>query len=551
VIPKGKPLVKEYVERLSTPQSDPDPKFLDFALRMVDKLFRPGWDRDYIRHSLTSSLPMSACAEVGKKGGGSRGWAAHEREERAEFCSYVMDSVAPRERGVSRVDAILTGGKWRIISIPPKVDNALRPLHKAIYSHLSRFDWLLRGDAKASAFKDFTLREGEVFVSGDYESATDNLNARLQEAILNRLLERASSIPLGIAQHAIATYRSVLVHDGIEYTQARGQLMGQLTSFPLLCLINYITFRYSVRRPGVPVRINGDDIVFRATPDEATRWERNVAKGGLTLSVGKTLKNRKFFTLNSTPFEARQKCAAAVGFIRASALFTEKKITDQVMSLNGRFYSACAGYGRVRKLHVREAFVDLNQRAIHASRRSVTRGLGLAVERSTLHAVGLWHRELFYLEQVEEKPVPMVARGELPSGFAQVSKSWIPKSDLRAIEDEWSWACTEHAWFSDFTASAFSDKSMIDLIREGCSPYGLGCLASARVRRMLKLSRSALWRWIYARSNESVFGRVRPQKAERVFVNVDRLSEYTPVIQFTRGCETEGGVSTPCESAQA
>jgi hypothetical protein len=177
-----------------------------------------------------------------------------------------------------------------------------------MYSHLSQFQWLLRGDAKSVRFKDFTPVEGEIFVSGDYENATDNLNAELQLAILDELLSRSYTVPTGVREHAMSIYNSALVCDGLTdpVIQRRGQLMGQLTSFPLLCLVNYITFRYSIRRP-VPVRINGDDIVFRATPEEVTLWERNVAKGGLTLSLGKTLKHSRAFTLNSTPFWSTRK----------------------------------------------------------------------------------------------------------------------------------------------------------------------------------------------------------------------------------------------------
>jgi hypothetical protein len=37
-----------------------------------------------------------------------------------------------------------------------------------MYDHLSRFPWLLRGDAKTRKFREFVHVPGEVFVSGDY-----------------------------------------------------------------------------------------------------------------------------------------------------------------------------------------------------------------------------------------------------------------------------------------------------------------------------------------------------------------------------------------------
>nr|WAK77970.1 MAG: RNA-dependent RNA polymerase [Botourmiaviridae sp.] len=535
-LPGEKPQVDAYVRKLCTPQEAPDDDFMDFALKLTRKLFRHGWDRTYMDHALTNVLSHSSSSESGRKAGGGRGLDVQSREQRSEFTTYVLNSVAPRPRGVSRVQAIDTGGKWRIISIPPRVDNALRPLHKAMYSHLSRMDWLLRGDAKAARFKDFSPVEGEIFVSGDYESATDNLNAVLQKAILSELLARSSTIPQGIVEHALSIYSSRLGYDGTNelFVQQRGQLMGQLTSFPLLCLVNYITFRYSIRRP-VPVRINGDDIVFRATPAEVSRWERNVAKGGLTLSKGKTLVHPRAFTLNSTPFWShRSGGARLVGFVRSSALFPKGALSEQIESLNGRFYSACSGYGRQRRSVVRTEFLRRNQKAIHASRRSITRGLGMVAGEQEIRDSGLWFRELFYLEQVEEPFIPTLDERIPVQGWRQVPKSWVEPSSIRDWEQRWSAACVYHAWFSDFTKSSFSEDTKMSKIREGCSPYGLGSLIATRVRRMLHMTRSQIWKWVNLRRNTSVFGRVRPAKSQMIWVETDTLPKRS-VYSLVKG----------------
>jgi len=528
VIPGEKPLVSAYVEKLGTPQESPDAEFVAFARKLVRKIFRPGWDRTYQDACLSSSLPLTSCSEAGRKLGGCRGISEQEWESRADFCSYVLKSVTGRTRGVSRVQAIETGGKWRIISIPPLVDNALRPLHKAMYSRLSQFKWLLRGDAKAARFKDFTPVDGEVFVSGDYESATDNLNAELQVIIMDELLERSYTVPQGIRDHARSIYRSALDGGGVQAVQQRGQLMGQLTSFPLLCLVNYITFRYSVPRDSVPVRINGDDIVFRATPDEVSCWERNVAKGGLTLSLGKTLKHSRAFTLNSTPFWSTGKGGRLVGFLRSSSVFPSKSVSEQVLSLNGRFYSACSGYGGRRKRVVRELFLLHNQKPIFASRRSVTRGLQLAVDEGMLRDLGLWQRELFYLEQVDEPLLPVATPG-LPPGWRQVGSSWMDQSTIDEWKRRWASACVDHSWTSPVALNELSEDSLMSRIRAGCSPFGLGSLIGARVRRMLGLSRVLAWKWVFARQNSSVFGRVRRNRGEKVWVEVDLLAPRSQV----------------------
>jgi len=524
-LPGKKPLVEDYVRKMAAPQSPPDDDFKSFALRLTRKLFRPGWDRSYVDNCLTNTLPITSCSENSRKGGGCRGLDAQSRELRADFTSYVVKSVAPRHRGVSKVQAIDTGGKWRIIAIPPRVDNALRPLHKAMYSHLSRFPWLLRGDAKAARFKDFSPKRGEIFVSGDYESATDNLNADLQKAIMSELLGQSYTVPQGIKEHALSTYNSNLGLSGTNelFRQNRGQLMGQLTSFPMLCLINYITFRYSIRRP-VPVRINGDDIVFRATPAEHKEWERNVIKGGLTLSLGKTMVHPRAFTLNSTPFWSVPKGAKLVGFVRPSAIFPRGDMSEKICSLNGRFYSACAGYGALRKSCVRELFLRSNERALHASRRSLTRGLGLDVDRRTLHATGMWFRELFYLEQIDEAPIPCLKPGIPVVGWKRVSRSWFSSQDeIQEWDGRWGAACVYHAWFSDLESSTLSEDFRMTRLREGCTPYGINTMNVPKILRMIKISRREMWLWINRRRCEHYFGKVRFRKGEGVWIEMDLI----------------------------
>jgi len=67
-------------------------------------------------------------------------------------------------------------------------------------------------------------------------------------------------------------------------------------------------------------------------------------------------------------------------------------------------------------------------------------------------------------------------------------------------------------------------------IRDLASPYGLGSLVKMRVRRMLgSISRSKLWRWVNLRRNSSVFGRVRRDRGQRMWVFVDLLAARTQV----------------------
>jgi hypothetical protein len=293
--------------------------------------------------------------------------------------------------------------------------------------------------------------------------------------------------------------------------------MGQLTSFPLLCLVNYITFRYSVNRK-VPVKINGDDIIFRATPDEVTRWERDVAKGGLTLSKGKTVIHPRFFTLNSTPFWSTRKGAKGVGFVRPSAVWKNEDIPQQIRSLNSRFYSSCSFFGSRRSGVVRHLFLEQNMKPILASRRSLTRGLGLAVDEGTLRSTKLWYRELFYLEQVEEPDIPL-PRGQVPPGWRPEPVWKFTDAERKAWDRLYQCSVLDHLWH-DRIEPVDSTADMSD-IQSGCFPYGLP--PGVKYRKMLKLSRAQAYRWACKRRNPSVFGRVRfLRKSERVMVLKDR-----------------------------
>jgi hypothetical protein len=492
---------------------------LQFAVHMTKKLFPSGWDKFYQDKCTTITLPITSCAESGRSEGGCRGLDQQARWDRMKFAEYVSESVAPKARGISLVQAVMADGKWRIISIPPRVDNALRPLHHCLYDHLSRQDWCLRGDAKPSRFKRFTTVEGEVFTSGDYESATDNLNSEVQLAILSTVLSQSRHIPPGIVSHALGSYSSLLSPEkrGIANStncveQRRGQLMGQLTSFPLLCLVNYITFKYFIRRD-VPVRVNGDDIVFRSTPQEAARWRRGVVVGGLTLSPGKTLQSKRFFSLNSCLFRSARKAPKFVPFVRPKAIWSLKeKQCEKIASLKDRFYSSTVGFGKGRASVFQKLFLVANSDSILRSRRSLTRGLGIKVGREVLEAVGLWHRELFYLEAVDEPPLPFGSfsqyrTNDLPTGWTRVSPRWYPS----AVVDGWSRRFTHltiaNAWSRPVLSDSCAEKRWMAECDVGCSPWGLSSWVCPRMRKLLKLSRKQLWRYVCLRRNHSVFGR--------------------------------------------
>nr|UJQ91971.1 MAG: putative RNA-dependent RNA polymerase [Botourmiaviridae sp.] len=419
VLPSPKPELFPYAEKMGSESVRPDEGFLSFCRRTVRKMFPDGWDMcSYPNACLTSVLPESSCYQRGKGKGGCRSYVLGGGTSWSDHQSFVLETLTREslpELTPSRLSAVETGGKWRIVSVADAEMNILRPLHLAIYNRLSRFDWLLRGEASVGRFKKFTYQPDQVFVSGDYTSATDNLNFHIQREILGAVLEGARAVPTGVKELAFRSQQIKLAvrRDDKEVVvdQKRGQLMGNLLSFPLLCLVNYLGFRWFggvERTKGLPVRVNGDDIVFRSSRSVYESWARGVSGAGLTLSPGKTMVDSRYFSLNSTMFVARGTKVKRVPCIRSSA-FGFRKPEDPVSSLSGRWARVKKDFpcGKLRRVVLEEEFLRLNTPYIVASRRSVTRGLDLGISPDALKGSNLWKRECWYLALEKEDPLPL------------------------------------------------------------------------------------------------------------------------------------------------
>jgi len=210
--------------------------------------------------------------------------------------------------------------------------------------------------------------------------------------------------------------------------------MGNYMSFPLLCLQNYLAFRYLVRRP-VPVKINGDDIVFRALPSEFQTWSDGVARCGLTLSKGKTAVSDRWFSLNSTFFTAGSVHVRCAPVVRSTAFF--KKVED-LSSLTGRWNTLkCFGGEARRFLQVK--FLERFSLQIWKSQRSLRRGWGWKVSMEVLRRSRLLEREFFYssLPSPADRPLPAVSVGyfrtSIPEGWEKV---WSAGSDDPEFREE-------------------------------------------------------------------------------------------------------------------
>jgi hypothetical protein len=418
--------------------------------KVLSKLFPRGWDaRHYAKRVFSHTPTSSSCLEYSRKKGGVQRFLAEAGPSWFQDACLAGGDPSPH---VVRYSIVRTGGKDRGVTVASGRHQLLAPLHRAIYDHISEQPWLLRGGARGKKFKSFQTKEGEVFVSGDYESATDNLSTEVTEFILSFILGRSCSVPEGIKAQAMLSLRAQIQYPGGRVVkQARGQLMGNFLSFPLLCLQNYLAFTYFVPREGVPVRINGDDIVFRCTPAEFDVWAEGVSTTGLTLSRGKTMVDRRTFSLNSSFFFAGGARVHEVPVIRL------KPVEDTIPS-PGDMAQFTRGWKGLAHSLVGGLWLRRHAAMIKATGRSVL-GLGIRATNAQIHHSGLSAREAWYRGPSRsavvdpESPVPRLKRfaGSGPADeWAQIPNvGEFPGQRLKSWATEYREICFAYAWSKD------------------------------------------------------------------------------------------------------
>lgn len=500
-------ILSAYISKMGRVQTA-SPSFVAHVDRMVDRLFPFGWDSRYVAYC-SRTLPSSGASfGTGRKHGGARA-EIRSKYSRSEFVTACSTGFGVSIDSKRKVTLVTDNGKARVVTIADACQSVLAPLHHLMYDHLARRKWLLRGEATANSFKEFTREGDEVFVSGDYESATDNFNVHHSKAILSAMLNKSRNIPGPIKQLALASLTGTLVVDGVAYPQLSGQLMGNLLSFPLLCITNYLAFKWLIPRD-VPCRINGDDIVFRARLAEAERWMKGVQLSGLTLSKGKTLVHRRYFSLNSTFFEGRYcRKPSLIPVVRAKCLYAPLQKGDGP-SLAARLVASCKGMVAWAKVIVKSHILRWHRRSARAVGCSFNRGLGVRVPYPALVESGFLEQESFYLRlpagmDNQRKQVYEHGEDRLPA-----THGWrtVPRSRARAemsadgvknLEVMWSEHCLNHAWTVRFVDTG--DKTF-EPVRVGFEPLGnLWGYA-----RLCKITSRALWRWLgaFSRKHPSV-----------------------------------------------
>jgi len=251
------------------------------------------------------------------------------------FCpAWRNETLASWSKDYDResVEAAIAPGplKARVITKETKGSIFLESIRRGVWECLRKSPvFLIDGPPSVD---DIPRRlPDEIYVSGDYTAATDGFHPEVSEVIcgvigdlvVDQLHEESretdteesffdSLEDLSSILKRTMTGKTIFYPDGSSIAQRRGQLMGNLLSFPVLCIYNYVVWHIAMEREHgslLPlqnrIRINGDDILFPATNSRYKVWTEECDRLGMELNCAKTELSERKCSLNSTLFAER------------------------------------------------------------------------------------------------------------------------------------------------------------------------------------------------------------------------------------------------------
>jgi hypothetical protein len=314
----------EWVDFMSTPRSDVVERPTEWALNPIEVL------KASVRELVGASWASKRQEAVDRYCPDQQGCLENERLSGGTL--GVSEEEESSDPSLVRIGVAKTKGKFRVVTMQSsRVKRILAPIHNALYDHISSYGWCVRGDVTKGDFASITAdrRAGEVYVSADYSAATNNLDPVAVRAVVDVLCE---------SEHLTDEERTTLrgsfdnirwlSRSGREYAILKGSMMGNLVSFPVLCLLNkacYDIARYSypesrrTKEVGRKCRVNGDDIMFAGTERFFLHWKSVVGHYGFVVNESKTGLSRRFVELNSRSYDSVSKTIlpkACLGFFR-------------------------------------------------------------------------------------------------------------------------------------------------------------------------------------------------------------------------------------------
>jgi hypothetical protein len=240
---------------------------------------------------------------------------------------YRMVSEALQESSDAKLLALPESLKTRVISKgPPLKYTVLKPLQHFLHGVLRRHPTfqLVGKPVSSQIISDILiggrgdLIDDEFFVSVDYTDATNEMYSLFSEIVVEELcdtlhltVEERRLFLESMTEHNIHLDPSDLDNLELSGLQKRGQLMGSIVSFPILCIVNAALCRYALEVPinrrsllkDLPLLVNGDDAVFRTVQTGYNAWSDISPGVGLVPSVGKVYLSREFLNINSTTYD--------------------------------------------------------------------------------------------------------------------------------------------------------------------------------------------------------------------------------------------------------
>lgn len=243
-----------------------------------------------------------------------------------ELGTFIFDHIPHCQKLICLSEAL----KARIITAGESLANVIyKPCQEALLECLGKFSTfgLTHSSNVKKLVEDYFWRNSKIldsdsiFVSGDFDATTNRLHSDCSIAALDGIFDNISEpfverrLALNIKKGLKRSLCNCLItipdkdkkKDLVYFEQKNGQLMGCITSFPLLCAINYSIARYALsythKQMFDSVLINGDDILFhvqdRATYDD---WANLCTVSGLVPSQGKNYCSQTFVMINSRMF---------------------------------------------------------------------------------------------------------------------------------------------------------------------------------------------------------------------------------------------------------
>jgi hypothetical protein len=246
-----------------------------------------------------------------------------ELEKRFQELWFRLLRLAKEEENLVEPVGLAESLKVRVITKgPPLRQTVLRSLRKFMHSTLRKHPvFTLIGTPVTEELMEHLigaeLAEDEVFFSGDFQEATDNIYSWAIEVVADELSKvvNLGELELKLLIENLTRHKYPRLNPEIQDPQTRGQLMGAITSFPVLCIINASTARWSMevaegkslRLTDCKLLINGDDIGAKVKQRFHGIWRKVTEFHGLIESVGKTFSAKEFIEINSRQFRRKTK----------------------------------------------------------------------------------------------------------------------------------------------------------------------------------------------------------------------------------------------------